>query len=278
MRLKKLLAAAAALWLAVPAAAQPEADALAQAAVERMVANQGSADNYTIVLRYGDTRVPVYVYRDEDRWSTAVPRGTQFVELLSGGVVWPNVLNAVKEDDELDPGLEEASYLGTEEVDGRQAHVFRSVLSEGEDGADSMRVYLDSESSQLLRMTASGPVDDLGGEMTGDGATLQVTYDFGDYMATDGVVVPRKMRLCMRMELELSREERQEFREEVDQVLAELEAAQSPEAGEVRMLMEVYARLLLEGEMDLPITVEEVRVNSGPPEWLEAATMDDPGA
>ena len=285
MRLKNLLVAAAALWLAAPAGAQPDPEVLAEAAFERMFANQGSADNYTLVLRHDDIRVPVYVYRDEEGWSTAVPRGTDLVDLLSWGVIWPDMLNDAEEDDELDQGGEDVSYLGTEEVDGREAHVLRVVFSGGEDGLDSMHLYLDAESSQLLRMTTFGPADDPGGELAGDGSTMQVLLDFGDYTATDGVVVPRKMRVRMRIEAELSPEERQEFREELDQALAELEAEQSPETDEermlmdeVRMLMEAYARLALEGEMDLPVTVEEVHVNSGPPEWLEDATIDDPGA
>jgi hypothetical protein len=273
-----ILAAAAALWLAAPAAAQPDPEVLAQAAFERMLANQGSADAYTLVLRNGDTRVPVYVYRDDEGWSTEMPSRAPLGELFDLAVIWPGMLDAVEEDDELKAGLEEAGYMGTEEVDGRQAHVLRVVVSEGADGLDSMRLYVDVESSQLLRMTAFGLMDDSGGELIGDGAALHLSLDLGDYTAFDGVVVPRKMRVRMRMGLQLSPEERQEFQEELDQALAELEGEQFPEAGEVRMLMEVYARLLLEGEVDLPVTVEEVRVNSGPPEWLEAATIDDPGA
>ncbi|HEX2078681.1 MAG TPA: hypothetical protein VHG08_13255 [Longimicrobium sp.] len=280
MRLYTLAAAAAALWLAAPAAAQQDPEALAEAALQQMVANQGTADDYTLVLRFGDTRVPVYVYRENGGWSMEVPPQPVLAEVMSAAVIWPVMLEAAGEKvgDEPDPALEEAVYEGVQTVDGRPAHVVSATFTGGEDLPDSMRLYLDAESRQLLRMVAAGRMAESDDELLREGAGVWMSLDLADYAATDGVVVPRRLRMRMRMELELNPKERQGLREDLDRARRELESESSEEAHEMRTVLEVYGRLLLEGEVDLPITVEEVHVNSGPPEWLKAATLDDPGA
>ena len=89
-----ILAAAAALWLAVPAVSQPRTAELARGAMQQMAANQGSANDYLLLLRYRDVRVPVYVYRHDGGWSSRTQPGTVWGDLLGTAVVWPAVMRA----------------------------------------------------------------------------------------------------------------------------------------------------------------------------------------
>ncbi len=273
MRLNTLAAAAAALWLAVPAAAQPRTADLARGAMQRMAANQGSANDYLLVLRYRDVRVPVYVYRHDGGWSSQTQPGTVWGSMLGNAVVWPAVMRAGEGAGEGAGALANAAYLGTETVDGRRAHVLGGRFSTGARLPDSMRVYLDAETRQLLRVVASGRSQQPGGQPAGAGVWMSL--DLGDYAGTGGVVVPR--RLHMRMRMEVDPQQRQAMQRDVERMLTALQGDPSERAGEMRLMMEGFTLLLRGEEMDLPITVEEVRVNAGPPGWFSPATPPDPG-
>lgn len=269
-----ILAVAAALWLAAPAAAQPRPAELALGAMQQMAANQGSANDYLLVLRYRDARVPVYVYRQNGGWSSRTQPGTVWGDVLGNAVVWPAVMRAGEGAGDGAGALANADYLGTETVDGRRANVLGGSFATGERLPDSMRVYLDAETRQLLRVVAYGRSGQSGNALPGAGVWMSL--DLGGYTGTDGVVVPRRIRLRMRMELD-SRQ-RESMRGEVERVLTALQGDTSQRAGELRLMMEAFGRMLRGEEMDLPIIVEEVRVNSGPPAWFNAAAMETPGA
>ncbi|HEX2078680.1 MAG TPA: hypothetical protein VHG08_13250 [Longimicrobium sp.] len=272
MRLNTLAAAAAALWLAAPAAAQPRTAELALGAMEQMAANQGSANDYLLVLGYRDVRVPVYVYREDGGWSSQTQPGTVWGDVLGNAVVWPAVMKAGEGAGDGAGALANAEYLGTETVDGRRAHVLGGSFVTGARLPDSMRVYLDAETRQLLRVVASGRSRQPGNGLPGAGVWMSL--DLGDYTASGGVVVPRRIRLRMRMELDP--QQRESMRRDVEGLLTALQSDPSPRAGEMRLLMEAFGRMLLGEEMDLPITVEEVRVNAGRPGWFNPATPPDP--
>ncbi|HEU0299117.1 MAG TPA: hypothetical protein VFR37_06665 [Longimicrobium sp.] len=273
MRLSTLAAAAASLWLALPAAAQPRVAELARGAMQQMAANQGSASDYLLVLRYRDVRVPVYVYRQDGGWSSQAQPGAVWGGLLGNAVVWPAVMRAGEGDGDDAGALANADYLGTETVDGRRAHVLGGSFATGERLPDSMHVYLDAETRQLLRVVASGRSRQPGAALPGAG--MWMTLDLGGYTETGGVVVPRRMRLRMRMELDS--QQRQSMRRDVEGMLAALQADPSQRAAEMRLMMEAVSRMLQGQEMDLPVTVEEVRVNAGPPDWHRPAAPPGPG-
>jgi hypothetical protein len=48
-----------------------------------------------------------------------------------------------------------------------------------------------------------------------------------------------------------------------------MQGSDDPEAREMLAMMELFSTLLSGGELDLPMAVEDVVVNAGPPAWLD---------
>lgn len=48
-----------------------------------------------------------------------------------------------------------------------------------------------------------------------------------------------------------------------------LQQMQGEEAAQMSVMMDLLEGLLLRGEVDMAVQVEDVRVNGGPPAWLE---------
>jgi hypothetical protein len=269
MRLTLLTAAA--LCVAAPVAAQqPDPDSIGLAVMEQILANQGDVRDYTLMRVHGAVRMPAYVHRDSDLWQVQGPPDHPMADLLTMAVSWPNMASEVLygEDEGAMPLEGEARYLGIEEVDGRRAHVVGAGFDDAEELPDSMRLYMDVETRQLLRIAMSAP---MGGDDGGPplGSDLRLLIDLADYTTSDGLTLPTRMRLRMMAELELSPDQRERARAEIAGVRAALEQAEGDEAAQTRAMMELFEGLLLRGEVDLAVRVEDVRVNSGPPAWLE---------
>lgn len=184
------LLAAAALCVAAPMAAQqPDPQSIALGAMEQILANQGDVRDYTVTLVHGPVRMPAYVRRDGDEWTVQGPPDHPMADLLTIAVQWPNMASEVLqgEEDETGPD-EEARYLGIEEVGGRRAHVvWAGFEDDTEDLPDTMRLYVDVETRQMLRIAMSARMDeeeDEGGLPLGD--NLQLTVDLTDYATHDG--------------------------------------------------------------------------------------------
>ncbi|HEX5868772.1 MAG TPA: hypothetical protein VFY65_00080 [Longimicrobium sp.] len=265
--------ATAALCVAAPLAAQqPDPDSIGRAVMEQILANQGDVRDYTLVLVHGAVRMPAYVHRDGELWQVQGPTGHPMADLLTIAGSWPNMASEVLygEGAEAMPLEDGATYLGIEEVDGRRAHVVGAGFDDAEEVPDSMRLYMDVETRQLLRIAMSAPMGEQDGG-TPLGSDLRLLIDLADYATRDGLTLPTRMRLRMSADLELSPDQRERARAEIAGVRATLEQAEGDEAAQTRAMMVLLEGLLLRGEVDMAVRVEDVRVNSGPPAWLEGA-------
>lgn len=269
MRLISLAAAAAALCTAAPAAAQqPDPDSIAMGAIEQMVANHGDVRDYTLVLAHGPVRVPAYVYRNGDEWQVQAPSTPPVAEMIATVILWPAMISETvgKEDDSEAFSSGEAGYLGMETVGGRPAHVLFGHFDGGETLPDSVRMYVDVETRQLVRLDASGVVP--GSGLPGSGA-LRMSIDLADYAEHDGLTIPMRMRLRMQLGQGLSPKERQSMREDLANARAALQEQEGEEREVGLATLDLFEGLLLRGDLDMPVTVEEVRLNTGPPAWMK---------
>lgn len=282
----RLLAAAAlaALTLATPAAAQTSALDVMRGAMGRLAANSEGVKDYTLTLRSGGMSTDVYVYRDGDEWEVAAPESDDnpMGDMLKGLVVWPNFGDLDAEFP--DPGevseAEMAEFgrfftLTSETVMGRPAHALFIQLdqlleAEGRDSElpDSVRLYLDPESHQIVRVGVAGIPANMG-ELGGAGGTMSVNMDFADYRETQGLTLPHALRMAMDVELQLTDEQRAGMRAGIEYARAQMAADDSPEARQAAGMIDLFIGLVTDGHMELPVTVENVRVNAGPPSWFE---------
>lgn len=282
MRFGVAAAALAALVLATPAAAQNEAMDVVRGAMERLVANAGDAVDYTLALRAGTLQTEIYVYRDGDDWEVAAPQDDQLGDMLGALVLWPR-LHAMGEE-VLEGGelsAEEMEELGgalsltRETVDGRPLHVLvvrpGAMMDAGERDSempDSLRMFVDPESRQILRVQIAGDASAMGDDMPSGGGSMRGSLNFADYRETDGVTVPRAMRMTLDMELELTDEQRAGIQAAVAAARAQMAEDDSPEGREEAALMDLMMGLVTDGHLDIPVTVESVRVNAGAPAWF----------
>lgn len=266
-----VLAAAAALCAAAPAAAQqPDADSIAMGAIEQITANHGDVRDYTLVLAHGAVRAPVYVHRRGGEWRVEAPSDPPLAEMLSAAVIWPVMLSEMtgKTEDDKVEDLSQASggYLGTETVGGRRAHVLFARFDGDGELPDSIGMYVDVETRQLLRLDATGVTPE--GALPG-GGDLRMSIDLAGYAEHDGLTIPMRMRVRMQGDIGLSSKERQKMREELPEVRARLQAMEGAEREQGLATLALFEGLLLGGELDMEVTVAEVRVNSGPPRWMK---------
>lgn len=280
--MRRVLAAAAlaAMTLAVPAAAQTDGVSIMRGAIQQLVANTQGVQDYSLTLRSGALQTEVYVYRDGDEWEVAAPDEDQLGDVLKGVVVWPSfgdMEDGFPDPDELTAEqveeIADVIDVSSQTVGGRPAHVLFVRMSELMDDADSevpdsVRMFIDTESRQILRVEVTGLVGEMD-EIAPGGGRMNAAMDFGDYRATDGLTVPRSLRMTLDMDLQLSEEQRQGMRAGIQAARAQMAQDPSPEAQQTAAMIDLFIGLLTEGHVELPVTVESVRVNAGPPSWHE---------
>lgn len=261
-----------ALLAAAPAGAQPSADDVLRNAVDaagRMHAS--GVRDYALTLVLHGIRTPVYVERGADEWEVHTPAESPLGEFVAATVLWPLLAPA---GDQAAGAADAASdfggtrYLRDQAVDGRATHVIAAASDELQvAGLDSLALFVDAENGRVLRMEAAGLAPDDGGDIRlGE---MWVGVDMLDHQATDGVLVPRRVHARMRMALpELGPAERRAMAEQVQAMLPALRQSREPGAREMLVLVKVFSELLETGELDMPMTVEKVVVNTGPPAWL----------
>lgn len=264
---------AAALCLAAPAAAQ-DADSIAYGAIRQVHVNHGDVRDYTMVLVHGPLRIPAYVYREDNRWQVATPPEPRIAEMFSAAVMWPEMADVMAMDiggeDDGGTGVD-GRYLGTDTSGGRRAHVLFASFRNTDSMPDSLRMYVDVETRQLLRVAMAGPVDQEDGFPRP--GTMQMTVDLAEYTARDGLTFPTRLRLWMQVDLGLSADEIQALRETLAQARAQVSELQGPQGDEARVTLDLFGSLAVRGEMEVEIRVEDVRVNPGPPDWFENSPL-----
>lgn len=282
MRFGVAAAALAALTLAAPAAAQDNAVEVLRGVLEQLAENTEGVDDYTLTLRAGELRSSVYVFRDGDEWEVASPDDEEMSELLQTVVVWPmfgDMAGQFPDPDEVTEEdmeeLEGVFSLASETLEGRRAHALylnlREFVDEGdEDLPDSMRIFVDPQTRQILRMHVAGMVADMGEFAPGGGGgDVEVTMDFRDYRETEGLTVPHRLRMDMRMDLGLTDEQRLMMQAGIQAARAEMEADDSEEGRQAAAFIDMFISLLTEGRMAMDVAVEDVQVNTGPPSWYD---------
>ena len=275
MQARLAAAALAALSLAAPLRAQDPAQILS-GALEQLARNHGGARDYTLVVSQGEHRGEVFVHREGGEWEVVTQEGSIRGQLLGAAVVWPMLSNPGEMEIQ-DINAHALRYLGTDTAGGRRAHVVSGIFGEEppEEQPDTSLVYVDVETRQILRMHFAGSAPP--GEAMAPGAPekMSLTMRMGDYRETDGVVVPRRLHLTLRMDMaSADPEELAAMRKEMEE-LREMQEMSSPEMAEFVEMIELFGQLLMTGELDLPVTVVEVRVNTGPPAWVAEQLAED---
>lgn len=281
MRFRLAAAALAALVFAVPAPAQPgPALEVVRGVMQRLAVNAEGVENYTLTLRSGVLSTDVYVYRDGDEWEVAAPDDDPLGGMLKTLVVWPSfgalspqLLDSAAVSAEDLAELGDAFALTRETVDGRPADVLMarlSALADEDDSEmpDSLRMFVDPETRQILRVHVAGSAEAMG-EIASSGGTMEATMDFGDYRETEGLTVPHTLRMAVEVDLELDDEERAGMAAGLEAARAQMAGFDTPRAPQANALIELFIGLLTEGRMEIPVTVEHVRVNAGPPAWFQ---------
>lgn len=267
MRIVSLTAFVAALCLAAPAAAQPDASAILNGAADRMAADLTEVESYAFTLAHADVRTPVYVHRLGHSWQVRMPE-TQLGDLLGMAVFWPALL-----DPATGLAMDGSAYLRQDRLDGRPVHVISGAM--GADDlvdVDSALLFVDAESEQIVRvMTATGLPEDVGRDVFGPGAKMIITIDADGHRETDGLLLPARVRVRMRLEAPaMSEAVRQAILEQVAAARKEIGDRTDPGDLVTLAVMNNYAQLLSPGGMDARLSVEDVVVNPGPPDWLDA--------
>jgi hypothetical protein len=274
MRASFAAAVLATLTLAAPAAAQPDAaQVLAQAFRVLAASHPPQVQDYTMTLRYQSIELSVYVQREGDEWEVSTPEDAPLGDFAGMAVLWPEFAGVAGDADE-EGVLEDAVYVRADQVEGRATHVLTAELGTEleSDGLDSVLVYVDASTHHVLRMHLAGVMNEAMGDDFGAaaGGRVEFTLDMLDHRATDGLVVPGRVRVRMRMEMpQMEESERSQARMGIAMARSQLQNSDDPEAKEMLVMMDLFAAILNGDEMDIPMTVEEVRVNSGPPEWVE---------
>jgi hypothetical protein len=175
---------------------------------------------------------------------------------------------------------ERARLEGTEQMDGRRVHVMvmddftglelPGMPGEAGGGADfrprSMRFFLDDD--YLIRKV------DLDAQVTQDDGTVapvQITMFMEDYREVSGYVHPFRTRTVTRGMMAAADVDQEELRAQLEEMKKQL--ANMPEAQRAMMermmgpQMESLQAMLSsgEGEMEMTITVTDLKVNAGPP-------------
>lgn len=283
MRFGVAAAALAALTLATPAAAQPSnALEVVRGVMQQLSANSEGVQDYTLTLRSGELSTDVYVFRDGDEWEVATPDDEEVGEVLKSLVVWP--MFGEMDEEFPDPGevseeemaeFADVFSMSSETLDGRPAHVIflnmREIMDEDDaddEMPDSLRMYVDPATSQIMRVHVAGVAGEMGEFAPGSGE-MEVTMDFRDYQETDGLTVPRRLRMDVRADLELTDEQRQMMQAGIAAARMQMEADDSEEGRQMMALVDLFMGMLTTGHMTMDVAVENVRVNQGPPSWFE---------
>ncbi len=277
MRISLALATAA-LALAAPAAAQPHAGQIMHDALEQAHRNVApEVRDYTLTISSGPVRTRLYVYRVQDGWKISEEADAPLADLFESMLIGPALAGAYRPDGaaQLDA---EVRYLGADSVDGRAAHVLAAQVPglrlETMDLPDSAHVYVDAGTRQVLRVATSTDMEPSYSGAMVNGGHLDMVLTFGGYETIDGVTLPRRMHVQVRMQTRMGDEQRAAMRSEVSAMLQDAAADTSQEAAQIRLLTEMFLRMLDGEPMDIPAVVEEVQVNAGPPAWATVEEVD----
>lgn len=267
-----LLAALALASTAPPPVSAQSAEEVLQTAMDRHQERMEGIQDYTVVQEVMGFRSTTYFEREERNGEVVfVPR----VE-MGGGVSERLPDSPYGSFYEL---ASRASHEGTEDVDGRRTHVvtatdlegtsFQEELADdnGELRVERITLWLDEDQHLLRRMRMEGTAALQGG----DPGPVTVTADLRDYREVDGMLHPFRTEISLEgFGEQISDEQREEIRQSLEEAREQMrDMPESQRQMMERMMgdqLEEMERMLLSGSMDVTMTVEELRVNEGPPD------------
>ena len=273
MRFAAAAATLAVLTLAAPAAAQPNALEVVRGVVTQLERNTEGVRDYTLTLRAGPMSTDIYVYRDGDEWEVASNDDEQLGEMMEGLVVWPafgELNDEFPDADEVsDADLAELADIVNvtqERLDGTTANVLfirMDGLMDDSEMPDSLRMYVDPRTNQILRVHVAGAAEGME-ELGPTAGGMEVTMDFRDYRETEGLTVPRRLRMDLRVEMELSDEQKQMMASAMQSARAELAQDTSDEGRQTAAMIDMFVGLLTEGHMALDVEVAPAEDRAAP--------------
>lgn len=262
----RALAAMAALAVAAPvAAAAQSGPEVLRTAMERYAERHEGIENYTVVQSVMGFETATYFEPDTiDGRVVFMPRSTTGSDAAQRVPESPWASFAQME--------ERAEHVGSETVDGVQAHVVENTDLEGIDvwspGAagtefqpETLRLLIGEDDYLIREMRMTGSV-------TAQGGPQDVTFTarFSDYREVDGLTHPFRSEINVEgLQSRLSEEEMASMREMMEQMENMPEAQRQMMRQMMGDQFEQIERMMTEGTMDLTVEVTEVRVNAGPP-------------
>lgn len=267
-----LLAALALGAVSAPPVSAQSAEEVLRTAMDRHQERMEGIQDYTVVQEVMGFRSTTYFEREERNGEVVfVPRME-----LGGGVAERLPDSPYGSFLEL---ASRASHEGMEDVDGRRTHVVTATDLEGtsfhqqladDDGelrVERITLWVDDEEHLLRRMRMEGTAAIEGG----DPGPVTVTADLRDYREVEGMLHPFRTEISLEgFGEQISDEQREEIRQSLEEARQQMrEMPESQREMMERMMgdqLEQMEEMLLSGSMDVTMTVEELRVNEGPPD------------
>lgn len=157
---------------------------------------------------------------------------------------------------------ENATYAGSETVNGLKCHVLRVTnTSDMDSEAQDMTYYVDAERYMPVRIKMTQAPEKGGGKPT------EVVVNFGDYRTTKGITLP--WRTTMQMKMDMSEQQRQQMKKMMEQMKNLPESQRKMIEKQMPMSFD-RMKEIMSGE-PTTIEVKSVRVNEGIPEGIFAS-------
>lgn len=266
--------------LLVPVALAQSAEDVLREATDRYAAEMADVRDYTVTQSFMGREVTTYAERTDG----AGPLTYTHYLVTRDGLVSTNDMdeNPTPPDpyQMLDRIADEARYSGAEDVDGVRTHViavddFGEIAREfgavpedegGEFDVETATFYIGTDDYRIHRMTMAGT-------LTNDGRTSPMTFDtrLADYRTVDGFTTPHRTMMRMEgMESQMSDAEREEARQQLDQLRTQMEQMPPEQRQMMQGMMgdqlERLEQMLGGGGFEMEMEVTDVKVNTGRPE------------
>lgn len=265
------------LLLLAPSALAQSAEGILTDALDRYTTEMADIQNYTLTQEVMGSSVTTYAEREDgagplDYTSYMVtPNGLQRIDDDAGSS--PNPYAMMKRISD------EATYAGTETVDGTETHViavedFGAIAREfgavpqqaqGEFDIETGTFYIGTNDGRIHRMKMEG-------QMTNDGRTTPIELDTRllDYRTVDGFTTPFRMVIEMQgMEGQMSAEERAETEQQLKQAREQMDAMPAAQRQMMEKMMggqlEKLEEMLGGGGFEMEMNVTDLKVNTGRP-------------
>lgn len=269
-RIATLVPTLALLAVAPSTVTAQDAAQVLEAALDRHAERVANVDNYTVTMDILGNETTTYLVKKD----------------VNGYPVFVSPEQTAADDQWDDPYaafakmIDRASYAGQQTIDGKQTHAIEVTDFEGLDfmtppsGGQGefvprrMVVYLDDDEYLARKLVMEGDIDVQGGQPS----PMTMTALMTDYRTVEGMPHPYRMAVSvtgLANATGMSGEELAEAKKQLEQLDAQManmppeqrkmmEGAMGPQLEKLRQMVET-------GEMEMSMTVTDLKVNTGPP-------------